>query len=283
MDYKVKACKFLNQFFSLPAHPFNLQNEGCKTYAEWQFDKGEATISYFLDKANFDTMFKDKVVLDIGCGPAGKTLFYASKGVKKIYGLDILEKYESEAYKLSSEKGLGGRFEFIAGDAANMPFGDCFFDTIIMNDAFEHFTEPAAVLNECSRILKPGGSLYVNFPPYYHPYGSHLSDVIGIPWVHILFSDVTLIKVYKELTERLPDGKERISFRISASDDGKEYFSYINKMTVRKFKKLVSCSPFSVFWYNEIPLRSILRPLAKVPLLKECFVKMVVCILYKVR
>ena len=44
-----------------------------------------------------------------------------------------------------------------------------------------------------------GGKLFVNFPPYNHPTGAHLSDVIGIPSVHVFFSDKTLIAAYKEL------------------------------------------------------------------------------------
>jgi len=123
--------------------------------------------------------------------------------------------------------------------------------------------------------------LYVNFPPYYHPYGAHLSDAIGFPWVHVFFSDETLIKVYKDLVKDLPDGMKRINFRISKDENGKEYFSYINRMTIKRFNNILKETKFNVSYYREVPLRDFLAPLAKMPGFKEGFVKMVVAILEK--
>jgi len=276
----VKLCKAINRLFPLPIHPFNLKNEGVKSYAQWQYEKGIDTIRFYLDKVTPEKMFKGKTVLDIGCGAGGKTLYYASQGVSMIYGIDILPKYEAEAYALAAEKGLQDKFRFLTGDAANLNFGDGFFDAIVMNDAMEHVGKPLEVLKECYRVLKPGGRLYLNFPPYYHPFGAHLSDAIGIPWVHILFSEKTLIEVYRQLVLPLPDGEERVSFRISRNKNG-EYFSYINRMTIARFKKLLADTPFNVYYYREIPLRNIFKPIVRIPGLKEGFVKMAVCILEK--
>ena len=274
-------CKKMNKLFPLPVHPFNLQNQGVKTYSQWQYEKGIETIKFYLEKVTTEEMFKDKVVLDIGCGAAGKTLYYASLGAKKVYGIDVVPRYEKEAYSLAKEKGLEDRFCFILGDASNMDFEDNTFDVIIINDAIEHVSEPLKVLNECHRVLKKGGRIYLNFPPYHHPFGAHLSDAIGFPWVHLFFSTSTLIEVYKDLVKDLPDGKERIDFRISKDSSGKEYFSYINKMTIKRFNRILSQTDFNVLYYREVPLRNILKLPAKLPLLKECFVKMVVCILEK--
>lgn len=281
MGMKAVICKALNSIFPLPVHPFNLQNEGVQSYAQWQYDRGEDTLKFYLDKVTQEDMFQDKVILDIGCGAAGKTLYYAALGARKVYGIEVVEHYEEEANALAREKGLEDKFQFILGDAANVPFGDNFFDTIIMNDAMEHVDEPLKVLNECYRVLKPGGRLYVNFPPYYHPYGAHLSDVMGFPWIHLFFSDETLIKVYKDLVEDLPDGQSRIDFRISRDEKGREYFSYINRMTIKRFNKILNETDYQIIYYQEVPLRKFLTPLARAPFLKEGLVKMVVSILQK--
>ena len=92
-------CMTVNKMFKLPVHPFNLNNEGKKTYAQWQYEKGIDTIKFYLKYTNVDEMFKDKVVLDIGCGAAGKTVFYASKGVKRIVGVEILGKVQGRSRK----------------------------------------------------------------------------------------------------------------------------------------------------------------------------------------
>ena len=258
-----------------------MQNEGTKTYAKWQYEKGEDTIKFYKPFASKEEMFKDKTVLDIGCGAAGKTLFFATLGVKHIYGCEILTKYGYEAMKLAEELSLSDRFTFTATDAAFLPFEPCSIDTIIMNDTMEHVDNPKAVLEKCISVLKPGGRIYLNFPPYYHPYGAHLSDAIAVPWVHIFFSTKTLIQTYKDCVKHLPDGAERIEFRISKDSKGDEYFSYINKMTIRRFKYYVKSMGLKAIYYKEVPLRPFLKPFAVIPILKEMFVKMVVCVIEK--
>jgi ubiquinone/menaquinone biosynthesis C-methylase UbiE len=271
----------VNKLFKLPAHPFNLNNEGKKTYPEWQYEKGIDTINFYLKHNTVDEMFKDKDVLDIGCGAGGKTIFYASQGVKSIVGVEILNKYKDDAEELAKKYGVNDKFTFVCSDASKTPFVDEFFDTIIMNDAMEHVDEPEKVLDECYRILKKDGKIYLNFPPYNHPYGSHLSDAIGMPWVHVFFSKKTLINTYKELVKNLPDGKDRIEFRISKRSDKTEYFSYINNMTIKRFQHIMKNSKFNVEYYKEEPLRNIVKYFAKLPFFKEYFVKMVVCVLRK--
>ena len=121
----------------------------------------------------------------------------------------------------------------------------------------------------------------MNFPPVGHPFGAHLQDLIGIPWVWSLFSEDTLVKGYKELCATVPDGDERIEFRISKNAEGREYFSYINRMTIKWFNRLKDASGLKTVYYREVPLRKFLTPLAKLPLTKEHFIKMVVCVLEK--
>lgn len=272
----------LNKMFKCPTHPFNLQNEGKMTYAEWQFLKGADTIKFYTDVKTEEQMFKDKVVLDIGCGAAGKSLYYASKGAKKVYGVDVVEHYKEESEKLAAQKGLSDKFEFRLCDAAKLDFEDKTFDTIIMNDSMEHVDKPEMVLKECYRVLKDDGKLFVNFCPYYHPYGAHLSDVIGFPWVHMFFSEKTMILAYKDLIKDMPDKDMRIKFRFSKDENGNETISYINKMTIKRFNRILKQSDFkNVEYRREVALRNIFSPLAKMPLAKEMFVKMVVVILSK--
>ena len=269
----------VNKLFPLPLHPFNTQSEGGMSYAEWQYERGEDTIKFYLEYTDKDSMFGGKDVLDVGCGAGGKSLFYLGCGANKVVGIDIVPKYKEESESLAEKLGLCG-FEFALEDASRTTFADCSFDTIIMNDAMEHVAEPEATLREMHRILKPGGKLYVNFPPYNHPYGAHLSDVIGMPWVQCFFSDKTMIAAYKELVANKPDGEDRIDFRISKNDKGEEYFSYINKMTIKRFKRIKADCPFKVSYYKEAPLRTFLKPFCH-GFLKEYFVKMVVCVFEK--
>jgi len=280
MSFGVSALKFFNKFFKLPPHPFNMRNEGGKTYAEWQFENGERTIEFYKEFVPSEEIFKDKTVLDVGCGAGGKSLYYVTLGATKVVGIDIVPYYKEQSDELVSKLGIDG-FEFRCEDAASLSFPDDTFDTVIMNDAMEHVAEPEKVLEELKRVLKPGGRIFVNFPPYGHPYGAHLSDAIGIPWVQSFYSEKAMIAAYKDLVKDKPDGEERINFRISKDENGNEYFSYINKMTIKRFKKIRDGSGFKIAYYREVPLRNVFKPLAH-GLTKEHFVRMVVCVFEKI-
>lgn len=281
MRFQTKLLLQLNKLFKLPVHPFNLQNEGKKTYAMWQYEKGAETIKYYVPYLPAKEMFEGKRVLDIGCGAAGKSLYYASLGAMSVDGVDVVSRYAKESSELAESLGLSDKFTFHLCDAAKLEFEDDYFDTIIMNDSMEHVAEPEAVLEQCRRVLKKGGKLFVNFCPYHHPYGAHLSDVIGIPWVHLFFSEKTMIEAYKYLVADLPDAESRLSFRFSENEKGEETISYINRMTIKRFNNILKNSNMNTLYYKEIPLRNITKLLAKCPLLKEMFVKMTVAVLEK--
>lgn len=281
MRTSTKILLGLNKCFKAPVHPLNLQNDGVMSYAMWQYTKGAETIKFYLDFCTEEDMFKGKTIVDIGCGAGGKSLYYASRGAKEVIGVEILEKYRAEAESLAAELSLADKFRFVCADAAALPFADGSIDTIIMNDAMEHVANPEAVIDECLRVLKAGGRLFVNFPPINHPFGAHLSDLIYIPWVHLLFSEATLVEGYKELAKDVPDGDDRIAFRISEREDGSEYFSYINHMSIKRFDRILKDKGITPAYLHHIPLRGFLKPLAKLPVFKEMFVKMVVCVFEK--
>ena len=68
MRFSTKILLALNKLFKAPIHPLNLQDEGVMSYAMWQYKKGAETIRYYLEAYTEDDMFRDKTVLDIGCG-----------------------------------------------------------------------------------------------------------------------------------------------------------------------------------------------------------------------
>jgi spore germination protein YaaH len=86
---------------------------------------------------------------------------------------------------------------------------------------------------------------------------------------------------YKELMKDVPDGEERIKFRFSKDENGKEYISYINKMSIKRFKNIIKNMDIHPIYIKYTPLRSIVAPLAKIPVLNEVFYKMVTCVIEK--
>lgn len=281
MQLRVQLLKALNRCFPAVEHPFNLQNDGSMTYAQWQYRWGEKTVACFAPEFSPEEIFAGKTVLDMGCGASGKSLYYLSIGARQVVGVDIVAHYQAEAEAFARELDYEDRFTFLLASALDLPVPDGTFDVVIMNDFMEHISDPVGALREAMRVLKPGGRVYINFPPYFHPTGIHMSDVIGIPWVHLLFSERTLIAAYTDLVRDLPDREQRLDLRFSTDENGKVFISYLNKMTIRKFRRLLKQTGLSPLWYREIPLRRFLTPLARLPVVKELFVKMCACVIEK--
>jgi SAM-dependent methyltransferase len=66
-------------------------------------------------------------------------------------------------------------FVDVVADAHNIPFEDSFFDVVLSEFMIEHVKDPSRVCSEISRVLKPGGTLYVSYP-FIHPYHSFPND-----------------------------------------------------------------------------------------------------------
>lgn len=50
-----------------------------------------------------------------------------------------------------------------------IPYGDAFFETVLIGDVIEHVANPLLLLCEANRVLKDGGRLIVSTPnPYYY-------------------------------------------------------------------------------------------------------------------
>ncbi len=280
MRRSVALLKFINRFFSRPEHPFNLETGGSMSYAEWQYRRGAETLRTYRGFARPTEIISGHRVLDIGCGAGGKTCYYAELGAEHVWGVDISADQLDRAQDFVREKDLTDHCTFLSGDAADLPFSREQFDVIVMNDTFEHLQEPESALRECRRVLRPGGNLFLNFPPYYHPHGAHMTDAIGIPWVHLFFPTPVLIEAYHQLTSGEPDAERRLRLRLG-EDGSHAEISYINRMTIRKFRSILQQAPLEVLYYSEDPLRPFLWPLARTPIIKECFVRMVTAVLGK--
>ena len=63
----------------------------------------------------------------------------------------------------------------VVADANNIPFADNSFDFIVSEFMIEHVETPFRVCSELSRVLKPGGVIYISYP-FIHPYHSFPTD-----------------------------------------------------------------------------------------------------------
>ena len=278
MEYRnslgVESLIVLNRCFKRPIHPFNLEDEGKETFAEWEFEQSKRLNRYYLPEIDLLKEIQGKTILDIGAGSGGKTTFYALNGAKRLTGIDTEERFIMQARDFASSKNARD-IDFIVANAEVMPFQNASFDMCVMNDVFEHLSKPEVVLKEVNRVLKPHGKVFINSPPYFHPYGAHLTDLIGIPYVHLLFPEPVLINAYKKLALETKSAEKRINLRFGIVDN-REQITYINKMTIARFEEIIrNQDRFKTILYKLIPLKRAVGSLMKTPF-REFFTEMLV-------
>ena len=51
------------------------------------------------------------------------------------------------------------RVQFVRGTAERLPAEDSAYDLVVSTTSFDHWTDQAAGIRECARVLAPGGAL----------------------------------------------------------------------------------------------------------------------------
>jgi ArsR family transcriptional regulator len=114
-----------------------------------------------LHKALVDLTVTSPVgdLLDVGCG-RGSILKLLASRARRAVGVDI----DAKARRLArAELLLAGlpNCTLRQGNMYRLPFDDAEFNTIILDDVLGDATNPVRALKESSRLLKPGGRLFV--------------------------------------------------------------------------------------------------------------------------
>ena len=119
----------------------------------WEYQKNIGSNPYHTKyvKMKFEKhISKDDVILDFGCGGG---FILNELNCKTKFGIEINNSAIAQAKKFGISIFPG--FETLKNN---------FFDVIISNSALEHIINPADVLKECFRVLKPGGKLIFSVP-----------------------------------------------------------------------------------------------------------------------
>lgn len=124
-----------------------------KNYFKMQVTRGKHILKYICNK--LDTNFKNKSVLEVGCG-AGGILKTFKNNDNRIVGIDLGEEYVN----YGKQEGL----DLFVANIEEENISKNKYDLIIFSHVLEHLSDPIKELEKASRLLNENGIIYVEVP-----------------------------------------------------------------------------------------------------------------------
>ncbi|MDR2888561.1 MAG: class I SAM-dependent methyltransferase [Lachnospiraceae bacterium] len=113
-------------------------------------------------------------VLDVGCGTGYVLRKMASSTSIHGYGIDVEDEMIAVARKKCPDMTIQ------RSPCENTPFSDCQFDVLTACMAYHHFSDKAGFIKEASKILKPGGCLYIADPFFPYPIRKIINAILKL-------------------------------------------------------------------------------------------------------
>jgi SAM-dependent methyltransferase len=118
---------------------------------DYRFDK----LHYLPRLVDFNA-FKGRAVLEVGCG-VGIDLVRFARGGAHVTGVDLSQTAIDLAERNVSQHQLADRVDLRVANAEALPFADDTFDVVYGHGVVQYTADPARLLQEARRVLKPGG------------------------------------------------------------------------------------------------------------------------------
>ncbi|MCK5347179.1 MAG: glycosyltransferase, partial [Candidatus Heimdallarchaeota archaeon] len=112
---------------------------------------------------------KGYYVLDMGCAYGAYSIRFAEKGFH-VTAFDVSEFYLKKVRELSEKFNVKDLINTKQGNAHNLPFSVRRFDSIWIGELLEHVPNPADLIKEALRVVKPGGVIVFSTPYKDHHY-----------------------------------------------------------------------------------------------------------------
>lgn len=188
MDIRTLACTALSKRLMTAPETRMAQIDA---YSDWREESLTASWRH-----SSDDELRGADVLDFGCGQGQLALLFASKGLaNSVTGIDIDTAALARAQAaLDAHPEYADTVRFINGDESGMPVADESFDLITAFDCMEHVIDPAGILNDWARVLRPGGRALIEWYPFKGPWGPHMEALIPVPWAHVLFGEKAMFR-----------------------------------------------------------------------------------------
>lgn len=164
-----------------------------KYYWKYQYRLGyESLIPYLKELSAFSP---DTDIVEIGSAEGGVVCAMKAFGAGKCLCTDIAENRLEMGKRISSILELDIEYKYhniLENEIPDEWRGR--FDLALLRDVIEHLENPETALRAVKALIKPGGYLFVTFPPYHSPFGGHQHTVANFwgkaPYIHLLPKEI---------------------------------------------------------------------------------------------
>ena len=146
----------IRAYWNARIHDLEMTSEPVGTLAffdaldDYRFDK----LRYLPDVVDFYG-YRGRRLLEVGCG-IGTDLVRFARGGARVTGLDLAERSVDLACRNAALHGVGAT-GFCVGDGETLPFPGGRFDVVYAHGVIQYAADPARLVAEAHRVLKPGG------------------------------------------------------------------------------------------------------------------------------
>lgn len=109
--------------------------------------------------------FEGASVLEVGSGTAALGAAVARRA-GMVVGTDLSRAWLVLARRRAQDEGVAN-LHLVVASADKLPFRDGSFDMVLGADVIEHVPSSAALVASCTRVLRPGGGLWLSTPNRY--------------------------------------------------------------------------------------------------------------------
>ena len=147
----------IQQYWNARIHDLEMTDEPVGTRAffddldEYRFDK----LRYLPQLVDFNGL-RGQTLLEVGCG-IGTDLVRFARGGALVTGVDLSATAIDLARRNFQEHGLEP-VELRVANAEALPYPDASFDHVYGHGVVQYTADPARLVRECHRVLKPGGT-----------------------------------------------------------------------------------------------------------------------------
>lgn len=187
-------------------------------------------------------------ILDAGCGGGGMPLSLAEEGAR-VAAIDLVDRFSEAGARIMQERGIAGLW-FTRADGCALPFPSAAFDAVLSHAVIEHVADAVLYLQECARVLKRGGWMYLSTAPCLSFAGAHLPRLVVPVPLHLILGRRAAFRTFvflaRHATWTLREKENENTFIKDALASRTKHDDLLEKVRVQRLRAQIARAGFRI-------------------------------------